>query len=119
MPELDAANTQNAGHGDDIEVGGEKHGNAIEDVTKIAGKSARDANVSHGGGKPWSVYSPAQKKMLILTVSAASLFSPLSSQIYFPALNAIAYDLNVSDTLVNLTITIYQVCFAFSVMVSQ
>jgi hypothetical protein len=60
---------------------------------------------------PWSIYSKPQKKMLILTASVASLFSPLSGQIYFPALNTIASDLKVSSSLVNLTITTYLVRF--------
>lgn len=37
----------------------------------------------------------------------ASFLSPLSGQIYFPALDAIAKDLKVSDSLVNLSITTF------------
>jgi multidrug resistance protein len=47
--------------------------------------------------------------------SWAGFFSPVSGQIYFPALNALAEDLHVTDTLINLTLTSYMVCAASSV----
>jgi hypothetical protein len=43
---------------------------------------------------PYHVFSTQQKRVLVYIVSLAGLFSPLSSNIYFPALNAIA---DVSD----------------------
>ncbi|MCJ1306632.1 hypothetical protein MMC25_000275 [Agyrium rufum] len=55
----------------------------------------------------WSIWSPKQKKIIILAASFASLLSPLSGQIYFPALDTIAKDLHVTDSLVNLSITTY------------
>lgn len=58
---------------------------------------------------PYSIWTPNQKRALILTASCAAFFSPISGQIYFPALNVISADLNVSSTLVNLTITTYLV----------
>lgn len=94
---------------DVLEARVERDRNDAEKNENGAGESAEHNGVSNGEGRPWSIYSSGQKKMLILTVSAASFLSPLSSQIYFPALNAIASDLNISDTLVNLTITMYQV----------
>jgi MFS family permease len=40
----------------------------------------------------------------------AGFFSPLSANIYFPALSYIAQDLHVSLELINLTITAYSIC---------
>jgi len=60
-------------------------------------------------GPPYSIFSHNQKKWLILTASLGAFFSPMSAQIYLPALNSIAKDLNVSNSLVNLTITTYMV----------
>lgn len=57
----------------------------------------------------WSVWTPTQKKIIILAAGIASFFSPISAQIFFPALNTIAADLKVSNSLVNLTITTYMV----------
>ena len=39
---------------------------------------------------PYHVFSRAQKKRMVYIVSLAGLFSPLSSNIYFPALGAVA-----------------------------
>ena len=41
--------------------------------------------------------------------SWAGFFSPVSGQIYFPALNALSTDLHVSNTLINLTLTSYMI----------
>ncbi|KAJ4364892.1 hypothetical protein N0V95_000538 [Ascochyta clinopodiicola] len=59
--------------------------------------------------KPYHVFTPRQKWMVGALISAAGLFSGLSSNIYFPALDAIAQDLHVRPRDVNLTITSYLV----------
>ena len=41
-------------------------------------------------------------------------FSPLSANIYFPALNALARDLKVSNQLINLTLTSYMIFQGFA-----
>ncbi|KAI6709328.1 hypothetical protein JHW43_008142 [Diplocarpon mali] len=58
---------------------------------------------------PYHVFSLARKKQLVYIVSLAGLFSPLSSNIYFPALGNIAKDLRVSLSVVSLTVTVYMV----------
>ncbi|RMZ81652.1 hypothetical protein DV737_g2423, partial [Chaetothyriales sp. CBS 132003] len=60
-------------------------------------------------GSSWSIWSTQQRRFIILAASCASLLSPLSAQIYFPALNTIAKDLHVTDSLVNLSITAFMV----------
>ncbi|KAL3497178.1 citrate synthase-like protein [Aspergillus germanicus] len=55
----------------------------------------------------YSIFTPSQKRLLILTAAVASSFSPLSANIYYPALNALAIDLHVSSAQINLTITTY------------
>jgi len=39
---------------------------------------------------PYHVFTLAQKRQMVYTVSLAGLFSPLSSNIYFPALRQVA-----------------------------
>lgn len=56
-----------------------------------------------------SIFSPVQKRLIVLTASTAALFSPLSSNIYLPALNLLAADMHVSDSKINLTVTSYLV----------
>lgn len=74
---------------------------------------------------PYHIFTLARKKQMVYIVSLAGLFSPLSSNIYFPALGQISKvivhptssvaladrikDLKVSLSLVSLTITVYMV----------
>ncbi|KAH7134147.1 multidrug resistance protein [Dactylonectria macrodidyma] len=55
------------------------------------------------------VFSKWQKRWISLIASFASMFSTLSSFVYMPALTPIANALNVSLTLMNLTVTSYMV----------
>ncbi|OJJ04350.1 hypothetical protein ASPVEDRAFT_196671 [Aspergillus versicolor CBS 583.65] len=59
-------------------------------------------------------FTPSQKRLIILAASLASAFSPLSSNIYYPALNSLASDLNVTPSQINLTITTYMICQSLS-----
>lgn len=78
---------------------------------------ARDSNgpvettslLAHPTQKPYSIFTKHQKRLIILVAAITSTFSPLSANIYFPALNSIAKDLKVSPSQINLTITTYMV----------
>jgi hypothetical protein len=64
--------------------------------------------------EPYSIYSQKTKTFLIISVSFMGIISPLSSAVYLPAVPQIAHDLNVSPSLINLTITTYMVsCISF------
>ncbi|KAL2004420.1 hypothetical protein VTN02DRAFT_31 [Thermoascus thermophilus] len=79
--------------------------------------AALEANVSRRSSiVEFSVFSKAQKRYVVFTASWAGFFSPLSSQIYFPALNTLAQDLNVSLSLINLTLTSYMIFQGLSPM---
>ncbi|RDW70508.1 uncharacterized protein DSM5745_08019 [Aspergillus mulundensis] len=58
---------------------------------------------------PFHILSSTQKWNLVIFVSLAASFSPLSSNIYFPAIDTISSDLGVSAELVSLTITVYMI----------
>lgn len=77
-------------------------------------ESARDQNAGRHDGAvadtEYSVFTVSQKRYIVFMASWAGFFSPVSSQIYFPALNTLARDLHVSDSLINLTLTSYMVC---------
>ena len=60
-------------------------------------------------GPAYSVFSDRQRKLLVFMVACAGFFSPLSANIYFPALNALSQDLKVSNELINLTLTSYMI----------
>ncbi|KAL5049330.1 hypothetical protein BDW71DRAFT_159519 [Aspergillus fruticulosus] len=65
---------------------------------------------------PYSVFTKAQKRYIVFFASWAGFFSPVSSQIYFPALNSIADDLGVTSALINLTLTSYMIFQGISPM---
>jgi hypothetical protein len=68
-----------------------------------------ESSISEAVAKPYSSFSSLQKKYIVFTAAGAGLFSSLSAQIYFPALNTLAKDLKVSASLINLTVTSYMV----------
>ena len=60
-------------------------------------------------GPAYSVFSDRQRKFIVFMVACAGFFSPLSANIYFPALNSLSRDLKVSSELINLTLTSYMI----------
>ncbi|KAK3300648.1 major facilitator superfamily domain-containing protein [Chaetomium fimeti] len=81
-------------------------------VEKADGK--RESGVMVGGDEPqdqapYSVFDAWEKRFIVFMVALASFFSPVSANIYFPALNTLAQDYRVSTTLINLTITVYMI----------
>jgi len=58
---------------------------------------------------PWSIFTVPQKRFIVLMVAMAGFFSPLSANIYFPALNTLAMDFHVSSSIINLTLTSYMI----------
>ena len=58
---------------------------------------------------PYHIFTRRKKWVLVYLVSLAGMFSPLSSNIYFPAINTISQDLKASNSLIALTITVYMI----------
>ncbi|KDN66119.1 putative conserved hypothetical protein [Colletotrichum sublineola] len=104
----------------------------------MASSGKTNSHSEKGGGNPvmttaavippvdnvqYSIHSTASKRTLVFSSSLAGVLSLLASQVYFPALTPIARDLHVSDTLVNLSISIYIVMEgltpAFSAQISD
>jgi len=67
------------------------------------------ARVSSIGRPVHSAFTKRQKQYIIFMVAWGGFFSPLSANIYFPALNTLAADLHVSNELINLTLTSYMI----------
>jgi len=75
-----------------------------------AGDTPRDVELARTtSGPPHTVFTKNKKRFIIFMAMMAGFFSPFSANIYFPALNVIAADLNVSNTLINLTLTTYMI----------
>ena len=60
-------------------------------------------------GPAYSVFSKPTKRWIIVMAACAGFVSPMTANIYFPALNPIAADLGVSVNLINLTLTTYMI----------
>ncbi|PLN85196.1 putative MFS transporter [Aspergillus taichungensis] len=58
---------------------------------------------------PYSAFSTAQKRFIITMISLASLFSPLSGQIYYPVMPTLVQNYALTPALINLTITTYMI----------
>lgn len=59
--------------------------------------------------KPFSSFTLWEKRMIVCVASLCAFISPLTTNIYFPALNTIAADLGVSISDLNLTVTTYMI----------
>ena len=60
-------------------------------------------------GPSYSVFGLHQKRYIVFMAAFAGLFSSLSANMYFPALNSLSAALHVSDELIALTLTSYMV----------
>lgn len=58
---------------------------------------------------PYSSFTLWERRMIVMGASLSALFSPLTGQIYFPALNVVADDFGVTTSQINLTITTYMI----------
>ncbi|KAK0466462.1 MFS general substrate transporter [Desarmillaria tabescens] len=59
--------------------------------------------------KPYSVYSTKEKWFIVALIAFAGLFSPLTANIYLPAIPVLTVDFNKSTELINITVTVYMV----------
>lgn len=60
-------------------------------------------------GPPHTIFTKRQQIVYVYIASLAAFASPVSSSIYYPAMQSIATDLNTSLTNISLTITAYMV----------
>jgi multidrug resistance protein len=79
--------------------------------TQVAQDDGRDLEqlAAVTTGPIYSAFSPWKKRYIVTMVTFAAFISPTSANIYFPALNPLQEELNVSATLINLTLTSYMV----------
>lgn len=92
--------------------------------------SDEQVQMVQSAGEGYSVLTVTQKRLTVMAASLASLFSPMATAIYCqthflpflrsrltstdPSLDTISKDLNVSNTKINITITLFLVCFLAS-----
>jgi multidrug resistance protein len=70
-------------------------------------KHAEGCQNADGNPQRYSNFSQQQKAIIVTLIATAGFFSPFTAFIYFPALQSIASDLNVTIELMNITVTVY------------
>lgn len=122
--EKDLENADSPSYDDDKEVTeGDGHNGGDDDAElgptrSIKSEHGIPIDLITGGGDQqqdveFSVFTKRQKRFIVFMAAWAGFFSPVSSQIYYPALNSLSSDLSVSTSLINLTLTSYMVVNLF------
>lgn len=81
----------------------------VKDMNGDVEKQPPSTPAAAPSDKPYSSFTQRQKYLIVLCATLGGLFSPFTTQIYFPALTTIASDLGVTISQVNLTITTYMI----------
>lgn len=103
----------------------DEYGDGNDTAPTCSGTSESNTNADEEGGAreleattitttqtnspPFTTFSIRQRRFIVFMVAWGGFFSPLSANIYFPALNTLSRDFNVSSTLINLTLTSYMI----------
>ncbi|KAG2367756.1 major facilitator superfamily domain-containing protein [Suillus spraguei] len=72
-------------------------------------KQEKDNERTQVGEKPYSIYTHREKWFIVMIASLAALFSPLTANVYFPAIPTIASAFHTSIESINLSVTVYMV----------
>ncbi|KAJ6515186.1 major facilitator superfamily domain-containing protein [Mycena vitilis] len=84
--------------------------------------TSEDCEVAHPGyplaakEEPYSIFTQREKWFIVALIAFGGLFSPLSANIYFPAIPTLAVAFNKSIELINLTVTLNMVFQGISPM---
>ncbi|KAH9835065.1 putative transporter AQR1 [Teratosphaeria destructans] len=65
-------------------------------------------------GPPYTIFSPASKLFIVITVSLSALISPFGATTFYPALDVLADELHVTPSLINLSLTTYMIAQAIA-----
>ncbi|KAI0257007.1 MFS general substrate transporter [Lactifluus subvellereus] len=84
--------------------------------TPLSEKPARGTKIN-GADQPYSVFTHREKWFIVGIASYAALFSPLTANIYFPAIPVMSRDFHKNVELINLTVTMYMVMQGISPMI--
>ncbi len=100
-------------HDGPYEAQEDKHEVGMEHEAEPEPKEPRiELSRTVSSGPPYTIFSHRAKMFIVVSVSVSSLISPFGATTFYPALNVLAKQLNVSPTLVNLALTTYMVSFA-------
>lgn len=66
-------------------------------------------------GPPYSIFTTKAKIFIVIMVSISALVSPFAATLFYPALNVLADQLHVSESLITLSVTTYMVTTCVSI----
>jgi multidrug resistance protein len=72
------------------------------DSNPVTAQLSRDSS-----GPPYTIFTRSEKILIVGLGSMATFLSPVTANIYYPAIPILSQDLKVSNNLINLTITVY------------
>lgn len=76
----------------------------------VQAKHGKEASPISEQDEIYSIFGVHKRRFVVFIAAAGAMFSSLSANIYFPIFDVLAEDLQVSNTLINLTVTTYMVC---------
>ncbi|VBB71318.1 Putative protein of unknown function [Podospora comata] len=82
-------------------------GQAVEIALSEAGCDKPVSEKTDSQQELYHAFARREKRLMVWIVSFAGLFSPLSSNIYFPALGAISSHVKTELAMISLTVTVY------------
>ncbi|KAF3393679.1 Quinidine resistance protein 1 [Talaromyces pinophilus] len=97
---------------ENIHTVNEAHPEVEKETEKETPKDSPEALTKTGttlSQKPYTSFSTSQKWFIVSMATAASFFSPLSGQIYFPVLPVLTQNYHLSQTLLNISVTTYMI----------
>ncbi|KAK5171338.1 uncharacterized protein LTR77_004482 [Saxophila tyrrhenica] len=100
-----------------LEAPGERHEDEL-DIEQGAESEDKRPGIALSrtisSGPPYTIFGPRAKMFIIISVSVSSLISPFGATTFYPALNVLARELDVTPTLVNLALTTYMIAQAIA-----
>ncbi|OAR00245.1 hypothetical protein LLEC1_03470 [Akanthomyces lecanii] len=81
----------------------------MKEASTDTSAAAGDKNASEPTLPPFTVFTVNQRRWIVFLAAFAGMFSPMSSFIFYPAINSIATGLDATVELVNLAVTTYMV----------
>jgi multidrug resistance protein len=86
-------------------MGGKEEANDEPEV--IAERSSTNAEVGHASDRPCTVFTRPERWLITLIMGTAMFFSPMTANIYFPAMPTLAKETSSTIQEINPTITTY------------
>lgn len=86
-----------------------EHSDIEHEQQDVEGNELRPELSRTTTGPPYTIFSKRAKLFIVASVSVAGLISPFGAVTFYPALNVLAKQLNVTPSMINIALTTYMV----------